>query len=118
MEYSALESAYPTLYDKNVPVPPPQVNGGWWHKESAAPAGEVPKVDPTWSGQADNLIASGAMPETSHHYPSGGVRPGNNEPEFLKRFVATEGGNRLSVPYYQHTFDAAPFDTNPFGFSI
>jgi hypothetical protein len=50
MEYFALESTYPTLYPNNAPVPPPHVNGGWWHKASAALAGEVPKVDPTWSG--------------------------------------------------------------------
>lgn len=115
MEYSELEVAFPTLSGPNVPVPAPQATGGWWHAGSAVSEADVPKISPTWSGQADNLVSNGAMPETSYHYPSGGIRPGNNDPDFLRRFVATEGGNRLSLPYQQHTFRADPFDAKPFG---
>lgn len=113
-----LRHAFPTLHAKNVPVPPPSAHGGWWHAGSDA-GGGPPRVDPTWSGQADNLIAHGASAETSHHYPAGGVRPGNNEPEFLtRRFVPTEGGARLALPRQQpQAFGAVPYDTDPLGFN-
>lgn len=120
MDLTPLQHAYPTLAQKNVPVPTPQATGGWWHPESAAPIGgaEVARVDPTWSGQADNLIASGAMRETSYHYPSGGVRPGNNEPGFLQRFVPIEGGNRMHLPYQQpQPFSVKAYDTDPLAFN-
>lgn len=120
MNLTPLQHAYPTLSQKNVPVPPPRAGGGWWHADSAAPigGGEVARVDPTWSGQADNLIAGGAMRETSYHYPSGGVRPGNNEPEFLKRFVPTDGGARLHLPYQQpQPLSVRAYDTDPLAFN-
>lgn len=120
MELTPLQHAYPTIWKKNVAVPPPQPSGGWWHPESAPPIGgaEVARVDPTWSGQADNLIANGAMRETSYHYPAGGVRPGNNEPAFLERFVPSEGGKRLDLPYQQpEAFSARAYDTDPMGFN-
>ena len=113
MDMTPLQHAFPTLSGKNVAVPPPPPTGGWWHPDSAPPigGGEVPRVDPTWSGQADNLIASGAMPETSHHYPAGGIRPGNNEPAFLGRFVPVDGGARLALPHQPaRPFSAAPYD--------
>ena len=116
MDLTPLQHAFPTLSRKNVPVPAPAANGGWWHADSAPQigSGQVPQIDPTWSGQADNLIAHGAMAETSHHYPSGGIRPGNNEPSFLARFVATEGGNRLHIPYQA----PAPFDVRPYNYTL
>ena len=115
MDLTPLHFAFPTLSQKNVPVPAPSANGGWWHPESAPQLGSgyVARVDPTWSGQADNLIANGAMAETSYHYPSGGIRPGNNEPEFLTRFVSTEGGNRLHIPHQKPTpFYVQPYDSS------
>eukprot|EP00873_Tetraselmis_striata_P033896 jgi/Tetstr1/454160/TSEL_041079.t1 len=120
MNLTPLHTAYPTLSGKNVPVPSPDANGGWWHPDSAAPIGgaEVPRVDPTWSGQADNLIRGGAMQETSYHYPAGGVRPGNNEPAFLQRFVPMAGGTALAVPYQPpQPFSVRPHDTDPMNFN-
>lgn len=70
------------------------------------------RVDSTWSGQADNLIANGAMMETSYHYPSGGYRPGNNEPEFLKRFVSVDG-HRLAIPHMPTGGEVTAYDTDP-----
>ncbi len=120
MDLTPLSHAYPTLSRSNVPVPAPQATGGWWHPESAPPIGgaEVPRVDPTWSGQADNLVASGAMRETSYHYPSGGVRPGNNEPEFLRRFVPVDGGTRMHLPHQEpQPFSVRAYDTDPMAFN-
>lgn len=120
MNMTPIEHAYPTLSHKNVSVPPPNKTGGWWHPESAQITGatEVARVDPTWSGQADNLIASGAMQETSYHYPSGGIRPGNNEPDFLQRFVPVDGGNRLALPYQPtRDFSIQAYDTDPLEFN-
>nr|WRJ69961.1 hypothetical protein TetV2_00516 [Oceanusvirus sp.] len=109
-----LHKSFPTISSKNVPVPDQQPNNGWYHPSSAplSHEQEVQYVSPTWSGQADELIRSGAMPETSYHYPSGGIRPGNNEPEFLGRFVSTMGGDQLCQPHQK----TAPFDPKPFGF--
>lgn len=110
MDLTPLDHAYPTLPGP-VPVPPPDANGGWWHPGSAGPIGrgEVARVDPTWSGQADNLVRGGAMVETSYHYPSGGIRPGNNDPDFLRRFERSEDGRCLYLPHQP----ARPFSAVP-----
>lgn len=122
MDMTPLENAFPTLSGKGapVPVPSPRPTGGWWHPDSARPVGggEVPRVDPTWSGQAENLISGGAMQETSYHYPSGGIRPGNNEPGFLKRFVPVDGGARLALPHQpRRPFSVDAYDTDPLAFN-
>jgi hypothetical protein len=120
MHMTSIQHAYPTLSRKNVPAPAPQKTGGWWHPESAGSigTGEVTRIDPTWAGQADNLIAGGAMQETSYHYPSGGIRPGNNEPGFLQRFVPIEGGSRLALPHQPpQPFSVRAYDTDPLGFN-
>lgn len=117
MDMTPIQHAYPTLAGGAVPVPPPVATGGWWHPESSRPigGGEVSRVDPTWAGQADNLVADGAMQETSMHYPAGGIRPGNNDPGFLKRFVPVDGGTRLALPHQPaRPFSVEAYDASGF----
>ncbi|AUF82546.1 hypothetical protein TetV_464 [Tetraselmis virus 1] len=109
-----IKDTFPTLHQKNVPIPPQQKNNGWW-SPSCEPSpldSQSEYVSPTWSGQADNLIKNGAMPETSYQYPAGGIRPGNNEPAFFNRFVQSKDGHTMYQPYQK----TAPFDPKPFSF--
>ena len=104
-----IQQCFPTLFEKNVPVPPALPHNGWWNASSEFD-GEVRSVRPTWSGQADELIRNGSIRETAYHYPAGGFRPGNNEPDFFDRFVPAMGGNQLCIPHQE----ASPFDPQPF----
>lgn len=109
-----LDTCFPTLHEKNVPVPEALPNNGWWHQASSKVYSEAgtTSIAPTWTAHSQALVADGAMQETANHYPSGGIRPGNNEPSFFNKFVPIMGGSQLAQPYQK----PGKFDPQPFSF--
>lgn len=96
---SEISDAYPTLDNGRIAPVRARASGGRYLDTGERFDSKVFSDDLTWTGMAHNLVMSGAMPETSFQYPGGGIRPGNNEPEFVTKHMYTpDGGSTYYIP--------------------